>query len=149
MHKPTPFVCLPLTHPCPPNPTGRLVQKDVGGEGESLWLLATESVAPEDACWPPLNPAAARQLLGGISSLSTVSKQVARAALAVSNTLPLKVGGWLGERAGVWLVRAGLPYQGLDMYMLLHGSEEAMCLFVLTLLCAQASCLVWVLLVPC
>jgi hypothetical protein len=76
-------------------PNHRLVQKDVGGEGESLWLLATESVAPEDACWPPLNPAAARQLLGGISSLSTVSKQVARAALAVSNTLPLKVGGWV------------------------------------------------------
>lgn len=71
----------------------RLVQKDVGQEGESLWFLATDSLAAEDtAAWPRINPAAARQLLGGFSSLTTVSKQCARAQLLVSNTLPLKVG---------------------------------------------------------
>lgn len=72
--------------------THRLVQKDVGQDAESLWLLATESWAPEDfAAWPPTNPAAARQLLGGFSSLPNVAKQCARGALLVSNTLPLKV----------------------------------------------------------
>lgn len=73
----------------------RLVQKDVGQSGESLWLLATESVAPEDTsgptAWPPTNPAAARQMLGAFSSLPSISKQSARGALLVSNTIPFKV----------------------------------------------------------
>jgi hypothetical protein len=70
----------------------RIVQKGTGQEGASLWLLATDSVAPEDvAGWRPTNIAAARQLLGGFSSLRSISKLSARGALLVSSAIPLKV----------------------------------------------------------
>eukprot|EP00775_Hariotina_reticulata_P005922 gene5922-6162_t len=70
----------------------RLIQKDVGSDNESLWLLATASLAQEDAAaWGSTTPAAARSALGAISSLDSVAKQSARAGLLASNTVPLKV----------------------------------------------------------
>lgn len=59
----------------------------------ALWLLATDSICAEDQqAWQPTNPASARQLYGGFSSIPTLSKQSARASLLVSNAVPIKVG---------------------------------------------------------
>jgi hypothetical protein len=72
----------------------RIVQKGTGQEGASLWLLATDSLAPEDtAAWRRTNIAAARQLLGGFSSLGSISKLSARGSLLVSSAVPLRVRG--------------------------------------------------------
>jgi hypothetical protein len=70
----------------------RIVQKGTGQEGASLWLLATDSLAPDDtAACRPINIAAARQLLGGFSSLGSISELSARGALLVSSAVPLRV----------------------------------------------------------
>lgn len=68
-----------------------IVQKD-GQDSLALWLLATDSLCPEDTvAWSATTPAAARQMFGAFSSIRTICKQSARLALLVSNALPLKV----------------------------------------------------------
>jgi hypothetical protein len=67
-------------------------RSDWGGE-ETLWFWACSSASPADAAagFQPLEPAAARQLLGDVLHVKPASKYNQRCELALSKSVPLQV----------------------------------------------------------